>query len=88
MLKILKYKLYNSYFEIILVTINDELVNRYLKNQISYISIHKSMLILLKKPYFAKFYKTSPKNINDVKIMVKKVKVFLNDYFKKNDQLH
>ena len=42
------------------------------------------MLILLKKPYFKKYYKSSPSNINDIKIMVEKSKKFLNEYLTKN----
>ena len=78
LLKILDYKFKNTYLEIILVTINDELVQKYLDNKISYISIHKKMLSLLKKPYFINFYSHKPKNINDLRIMVRKVKKYLN----------
>ena len=35
------------------------------------------MLKLLKKPYFTKYYKKSPKNINEIKNMVKKVNQYL-----------
>ena len=40
------------------------------------------MLKLLKKPYFTKYYSSRPKNINDVKLMVNKVKDYLNEYLK------
>ena len=82
LLKILNYKFQNTYLEIILVSINDELVERYLNNKLSYLSIHKNMLRLLKKPYFTKYYSSRPKNINDVKLMVNKVKEYLNEYLK------
>ena len=85
LLKILNYKFINTYFEIILVALNDELVKRYLDNKLSYISIHTTMLKLLKKPYFANYYLTSPKNINDIKFMVKKVNLYLDKYLKTND---
>ena len=75
LLNILNYKFNKTYFEIILVSLNDELVKKYLENKISYISIHNIMLILLKKPYFKKYYKSSPSNINDIKIMVEKQKI-------------
>ncbi len=81
LLQILNYKFKNTFFEIILVSINDALVQKYLENKISYISIHKKMLSLLKKPYFTKYYSLKPKNINDVKIMVNKVRNYLNEYF-------
>jgi len=82
LLKILNNKINNTYFEIILVALNDELVSRYLNKKISYISIHKLMLKLLKKPYFQKYYKSSPNNINEIKTMVNKVKRYLNNYLK------
>ena len=46
------------------------------------------MLIkLLKKPYFSQYYDKSPKNINEIENMVKKVKKYLNNYFKLNEKL-
>ena len=78
-LKLLKYiKIKNTYFEIILVSINDELVKKYLNDQISFISIQKSLLKLIKDPYFTKYYNQIPNNINDIKIMVEKVITYLN----------
>ena len=82
LLNILNYKFSNTYLEIILVTINDTLVKMYLENKINYISVHKLMLNLLKKPYFTKYYKKSPKNINEIKNMVEKVDIYLNEYIK------
>ncbi len=88
LLNILKYKIEDTFFEVILVSINDLLVKEYLNNRISYISLHKFMLTLLKKPYFTKYYKFKANNINEIKIMVKKtnryVKKYLEIYEKKN----
>ena len=81
LLKILNYKFENTYFEIILITINDTLVKMYLDETIKYITIHKMIIKLLKKPYFTKYYKDSPKNINDIKNMVNKVEKYLHAYF-------
>ena len=50
LLNILNYK-FNDTFEIILVSINDNLIKRYLQNKISYISIHKIMIKLLNKKF-------------------------------------
>ena len=61
----------DSYFETILITINDILVNRYLHGKINYISIHKNLLRLIKRPYLTKFYKLKPKNIYDIKKIIK-----------------
>ena len=78
-MKLLKYiKIKNTYFEIILVSINDELVKKYLNDQISFISIQKSLLKLIKDPYFTKYYNQIPNNIIDIKIMVEKVITYLN----------
>ena len=79
LLKILKYNFKKIYFEIILVTLNDILVQKYLDNKISYITIHKSILKLLKNPYFVKFYSIKPKNIKDIKSMVQKVTIYLQN---------
>ena len=85
LLKILNYKFNNTYFEIILVSINDMLVKKYLTNKIPYIFIHNKMLELLKKPYFAKYYSSSPKNIKDIKSMVEIVNQYLTKNLKVND---
>ena len=81
LLNILNKKINNTFFEIILVSLNDELVKRYLENRISYISLHKLLIKLLKKPYFSKYYKSSPNNINEIKNMVSFVKSYLKSYF-------
>tara|TARA_Y100000590_G_scaffold91880_1_gene103818 strand:+ start:2461 stop:3648 length:1188 start_codon:yes stop_codon:yes gene_type:complete len=70
----------DSYFETILISINDILVEKYLKRKISYISIHKTLLKLIKDPYFTRYYGISPRNINDIKFMVNKVKKYLSNY--------
>ena len=67
-----------SYFETILITINDTLVNKYLKNQINYISIQKNLINIIKNPYFKKYYKLKPKNIYDIKKMIILTKNYLN----------
>ena len=83
LLKILKSDFNNTYYEIILVSINDALVRLYLNNNINYITIHNLMLKLLKKPYFTKYYNTCPRNLNDIKNMVKKVDQYLELYLVK-----
>ena len=82
LLNILNYKFNNSYFEVILVTLNDILVNKYLENKIKYISIHNILLQMLKRPYFVKYYIYSPKNIYDIKNMVEKVHNYMNSNLK------
>ena len=72
----------NTYFEVILVAINDELVNLFLNKKISFINMQKLLLKLIKKSPFTKYYSKSPNNIDDIFIMVDKVKKFL-----KNDKI-
>ena len=67
-----------SYFETILITINDYLVNKYLIGEINYQSLNFYLLKLIKTPYFTRFYRSRPKNIIDIKIMIKKVNTYLN----------
>ena len=66
----------SSFFETILITINDNLVKKYLSNIINYISIHRNLLRFIKSPFFIKFYKLKPKNIYDINNMIK----ITNDY--------
>ncbi len=68
-----------SYFETILITINDNLVEKYLNNEINYISIHLNLLKLIKSPFFLKYYKLKPKNIYDIKKVIN-----LTNYYIKN----
>ncbi len=42
------------------------------------------MVKLLKKPYFTKYYQVKPRNINDIKTMVKRVNQYVDEYFKVN----
>ena len=79
LIKIIPIK--NGYFETILITINDELVMRYLRGEINYFSLNNNLLNMIKKPYFTKYYQSSPNNINDIKSMVNKVKNYLNNYY-------
>ena len=72
----------SSYFETILITLNDELVFKYLKGKINYISIQLNLLKLIKKPYFKRFYKLKPKNIYDIKNMIMITKSYLNKNLK------
>ena len=83
LLEILNYEFNNTYLEIILVSLNDALVKKYLEYKISYFSIHLLMIKLLKKPYFTKYYSAKPRNIKDIKIMVDRVNIYVNKYLSK-----
>ena len=78
LLNIIKNK--PSYFETILISINDFLVDKYLKGEINYHSINTNLIKLIKIPYFSRYYKSKPKNIIDIKIMVRKVITYLNKF--------
>ena len=78
-IKLLKrVKNQSSYFETILISINDYLVQKYLKGEINYLSINDNLLKLIKTPYFTRYYRFKPKNIIDIKIMIRKVITYLN----------
>ena len=65
--KILKnYPLTNTLFDTIIITINDNLVDLFLKKKISFIDISKNLLNLSKSKEFQKFKKIKPKNVDDI----------------------
>ena len=67
-----------TYFETILITINDYLVEKYLNGQINYLKHNVYLLKLIRNPHFTRYYKNGPKNVSDIKIMVKRVTTYLN----------
>ena len=71
-----------SYFETILISLNDFLVDKYLNNEINYISIQRNLINLIERPFFKKYYKLKPKNIYDIKNMISITKNYLNFNFK------
>ena len=71
-----------SYFETILITINDNLVYKYLNGSINYKSIHMNILRLINKPYLSKYYKLKPKNIYDIKKIIAVTKKYLEGNIK------
>ena len=76
----------SSYFETILITLNDSLVEKYLNNEINYVSINKNLLNFIKNKRFLKYYKLKPKNIYDIKNMIMLTKNYLNINIKKYDK--
>ena len=72
----------SSYFETILITINDNLVYKYLNGQINYKSIQMNILRLINKPYFRRYYKLKPKSIYDIKKMIIITKKYLEGNIK------
>lgn len=80
LLKVIKYyKKNDSYFEIILVTVNDYFVKKFLNGQINFQKMQIKLLNKLKDPYLSKYYKKFPKKINDIFKMVYKVNAYLEN---------
>ena len=71
-----------TFFETILITINDKLVYKYLANKINYTSISINLFRLIKSPFFARYYKLKPKNIYDIKKMINVTNNFINKKIK------
>ena len=80
LLEVIKhYKKNDSYFEIILVTVNDYFVKKFLNGQINFQKMQIKLLNKLKDPYLSKYYKKFPKKINDIFKMVYKVNAYLEN---------
>ena len=74
-----KYKRNDTYYEIILVTVNDFFVKSFLNGNISFQKMQIKLLKKLKDPYLSKYYNSYPKKINDIYLIVDKVKKYLNE---------
>ena len=75
LIKVLKMLPNNtSLFETILVSINDKLVELFLKNRIKFTDISKKMNKMLNLYTFKKYKKIKPKSINEIIDMNKKIK--------------
>ena len=61
-----KLKNRNSLFETVLVSANDELVDQYLKKNISFVDISKILLKILNLKEFSKYKRIIPKKIDDI----------------------
>ena len=73
-----QYKTKDSYFEIILVTVNDYFVTKFLEGNINFQKMQIKMIKKLNDPYLSKYYNKHPKKINDIYMIVNKVKKYLN----------
>ena len=74
-----KYKIKGTFFEVILVTINDELVKLFLNKKISFLKMQDLLLKTLNKRVFSKYYDKYPTRINDIYRMINKVKIYLSE---------
>ena len=56
----------NSLFDTVLVSINDELVNLFLKNKINFFEIPSKIWFLINSRFFSKFRHQKPKNVAQI----------------------
>ena len=56
----------NSLFDTVLVSVNDELVNLFLKNKINFSDISSKIWFLINSPFFSKFKHQKPKNLAQI----------------------
>ena len=56
----------NSLFDTILVSINDELVNLFLKNKINFFDVSSKIWFLINSRFFSKFIHQKPKNLAQI----------------------
>ena len=57
---------YNSLFETIIVSANDELVKLFLTKKIKFTDISKKLMLFIKKPEFKKYKLITPKNVEEI----------------------
>ena len=74
-----RYKRKDSFYEIILVTVNDYFVTKFLNGNINFQKMQIKMLEKLKDPYISKYYNKYPKKINDIYMIVDKIKNYLHE---------
>tara|TARA_B100000927_G_scaffold44929_1_gene32268 strand:- start:1024 stop:2199 length:1176 start_codon:yes stop_codon:yes gene_type:complete len=72
-----EYKRNDSFYEIILVTVNDFFVRKFLNGDINFQKMQIKLLKKLKDPYLSKHYNKYPKKLNDIYMIVDKVKKYL-----------
>ena len=63
-LKILPNK--SSLFETVIVSVNDELVNLFLKNKIKFTDISKKLLQIINSKEFSKYKQISPQKVSQI----------------------
>ena len=55
-----------SLFETVIIAVNDELVNYFLKGKISFLDMQKYLLKIIKFKQFKKYFYKKPQNINQI----------------------
>ena len=69
----------DSLFETVIVSANDKLVNKFLKNEIKFTDISNMLLKIIKLKEFIRFKKIKPKNIKDITKLADYVSVKINN---------
>jgi len=72
----------NSLFETILITINDELVDMFLKKKIEYKKISTYLMKIINFKKFKKYCNVTPKSVNQIFEAQNDAKKFINNYLK------
>ena len=80
LLKILKYiPDQNTLFETVVVSANDELVNLFLNNKISYSELHKKLLSIINLRRFKAYKKKKPLNISQINTLNNSVRLKIRE---------
>ncbi len=69
----------NSLFETVLVSANDELVNLFLKNKISFNYLQKKLIDLVKSKEFLTYKKKKPNNIKQIEQLASQVRLKIRE---------
>ena len=65
----------NTLFETLLISVNDELFDLYLKNKIRFFEINKFLLKIIRIKKYSKLSKKKPKKITDIINLAKEVRL-------------
>ena len=69
----------DSLFETVIVSANDNLVNKFLKNEIKFTDISKKLSKIIKLKEFKKFTKINPKSVNEIEKLADYVSLKINN---------
>ena len=69
-------------FETVLITANDELVEMFLNKKIEFNQISFYLIKIIKFKLFKKYYKMTPKSIEEIMKVKNLTKKFINQYLK------
>ena len=76
-----KFPKYDSLYETVLVSANDELVRKFLENKIKFTDISSNLLKILNSREFIKYKKIKPNNIYSILELSKYVRLKINSTY-------